>query len=330
MASILRLAGSDLARGAGPPENASSERSLLDAYSEAVISVVETVGSAVVALNVRRTPRTQEASGSGVVVTPDGFILTNDHVVEGASEVEVILTEGDTLHGTVIGSDPPTDLAVVRVHGSGLPAAVLGDSDVLRMGQLVIAIGNPLGFQNTVSAGVVSGLGRSLRSKSGRLIDNVIQTDVALNPGNSGGPLVDSRSQVVGINTAMIYHAQGLSFAVPVNTARWIVTELVTKGRVRRAYLGVAARPRPITRRMQYRLGVSGATMVEVMEVERGGPAERAGIVPGDLIYGLNDEEVASVDDLHRILSREEPGTEMAVRVFRSGSARVMRLVAGG
>ena len=230
--------------------SATSDAELLDAYSLAVVHVVEEVGPTVVSIGVRanRGPFGGEGAGSGVIFAPDGFILTNNHVVDGAEKISVSLTDGRSFSADVIGTDPDTDLAVVRVPGSGLPAASFGDSGRLRTGQLVIAIGNPLGFQNTVSTGVISALGRSLRSPQGRLIEHVIQTDVSLNPGNSGGPLVDSRGEVIGINTAMISNAQGLSFAVPINTARYVVSELVSKGRVSRAYLGLLAQVRPIDR----------------------------------------------------------------------------------
>jgi S1-C subfamily serine protease len=313
------------------PRKGPSDQSLLDAYSEAVIGVVEKVGPSVVSLNVAREGdrMRQEGTGSGFVITPDGFILTNNHVVDGASEVEAVFTDGSSYRGQVVGTDPPTDLALVRVVESGLPAASLGDSDRLRAGQLVIAIGNPLGFQNTVSAGVVSAIGRSLRGQSGRLIENVIQTDVALNPGNSGGPLVDSRGEVIGINAAMIAMAQGISFAIPVNTARWVVTELVTKGRVRRAWLGVSARTRPISPSMQHRLRLSLPAVAEIIGTEPGGPADRARLAPGDLVYRVDDHEVASVDDLHRALSRTEPGRPLSLRLLRTGRPIEVEVVSG-
>jgi S1-C subfamily serine protease len=289
------------------------DEELLDAYSRAVVGVVESVGPAVVSLGVqnraaparsgRRGSRGGNGAGSGVIVAPDGFVLTNHHVVEHASAVEVRLTDGRVLAADVVGSDPATDLAVVRVADGSLPTAELGDSSQLRVGQLVIAIGNPLGFQSTVSTGVVSALGRGLRSTSGRLIENVVQTDVALNPGNSGGPLVDSRGRVVGINTAMISAAQGLSFAIPVNTARWVVAELLGTGRVRRAYLGVSAYGRPVGRRIQRHLQLDGAGVVQVVSVEPGGPAHRAGLRGGDVIYAVDGQQVADVDDIHRLLT---------------------------
>jgi S1-C subfamily serine protease len=332
--TLLRFLNSPGRSPGGPAQPVPDDHSLLDAYSEAVVGVVEKVGPSVVALNVSRQAggsdrQRPEGSGSGLVITPDGFVLTNNHVVEGAVEVDAVFIDGSVLRGQVVGTDPATDLALVRVVDSGLPAAELGDSDSLRAGQLVIAIGNPLGFQSTVSAGVISALGRSLRGQSGRLIENVIQTDVALNPGNSGGPLVDSRGRVIGVNTAMIAMAQGLSFAIPVNTARWVVTELVTRGRVRRAWLGIGARSRPIARRLQRQLRVAGPAVAEVIAVEPGGPADRAGLAPGDLLYRLNEHEVASVDDLHRALSRLEPGKPVTIEILRSGRPMSVALVAG-
>ena len=304
---------------------ARSERDedLLDAYSRAVVRVVEKVGPAVVSIGVKKQARVphfgQEGAGSGVIIAPDGFVLTNHHVVERAKEVEVGLTDGRTFPAHIVGSDPATDLAVVRAEASNLPTAELGDSDSLRVGQLAIAIGNPLGFQSTVSTGVISALGRALRSQSGRLIENVIQTDVALNPGNSGGPLVDSRGHVIGINTAMIFMAQGISFAVPVNTARWVVGELVTRGKVKRAYLGMAGQVRPIGRRFQRQFGLTVATAVEIISVEERGPAHRAGLREGDLVVGVNGEGIASVDDIHRLLTGWPAASSLSLTILRNG-----------
>jgi len=313
------------------------DEELLDAYSRAVVGVVESVGPAVVSLGVRhgaapsrpgrRGSRGGGGAGSGVIVAPDGFVLTNHHVVEHARAVEVRLTDGRELSADVVGSDAATDLAVVRVADGNLPTAQLGDSSQLRVGQLVIAIGNPLGFQSTVSTGVVSALGRGLRSTSGRLIENVIQTDVALNPGNSGGPLVDSRGRVVGINTAMIAAAQGLSFAVPVNTARWVVAELLRTGRVRRAYLGVSAYGRPVGRRIQRHLQLEAAGAVQVVSVEPDGPAQRAGLRGGDVIYAVDGQNVASVDDIHRLLTdmlqrESEAPRPVRLSILRNGEQR--------
>jgi len=309
------------------------DEDLLDAYSRAVVGVAEKVGPAVVGIGVRKRaqgPRVrQEGAGSGVIIAPDGFILTNNHVVEGAQDVEVSLTDGRMFPAQIVGGDPATDLAVVRAGATGLPTAELGDSSSLRVGQLVIAIGNPLGFQSTVSTGVISALGRALRSQSGRLIENVIQTDVPLNPGNSGGPLVDSRGRVIGINTAMIFMAQGISFAVPVSTARWVVGELVTNGKVRRAYLGIGGQARPISRRVQRSVESSAATAVEVVSVEAHGPAHRAGLREGDLIVAVNGKGVASVDDIHRLLTGWSPGSQFTVTILRDGERHQMDIVSG-
>jgi len=225
-----------------------------------------------------------------------------------------------------VGADPATDLAVVRAGASGLPAAELGNSDSLRVGQLAIAIGNPLGFQSTVSTGVISALGRALRSQSGRLIENVIQTDVPLNPGNSGGPLVDSRGRVIGINTAMIMMAQGLSFAIPVNTAKWVVSELVTRGKVRRAYLGLTGQVRPIGRRIQRYFELKTASAVEVVSVESNGPAQRAGLREGDRIVALNGTSIATVDDIHRQLIGWPAGSPLGLTILRDRERRELQV----
>src|SRR5574340_862095 len=256
--TLKLISGEGLATGnpsgsqAGPVET--SDLELLDAYSRAIIQVVEEVGPAVVGISIGvQSPRQaaeQAGAGSGVIIAPDGYILTNDHVVAGAKLLRATLEDGRTLPAEVIGTDPATDLAVIRVNAAGLPFANLGDSAALSVGQLVIAIGNPFGFQSTVSTGVVSALGRALRSQSGRLIENIIQHSAPLNPGNSGGPLVDSRGRVVGINTAIIMMAQGIGFAIPANTAKWVVSQLLTHGRVRRGFLGLAGRPRPLERRL--------------------------------------------------------------------------------
>ncbi len=302
-------------------DQSGSDGQLLDAYSRAVVSVVERVGPAVVSIaaGTRRRGRAPGVvgAGSGVIFTPDGYVLTNSHVVHEATDLAVTLTEGSTLGATLVGSDPATDLAVVRAGGSGLPVAQLGESASLRAGQLVVAIGNPLGFQSTVSAGVVSALGRSLRSATGRLIENIIQSDVALNPGNSGGPLVDSRAHVVGINTAIIRMAQGISFAIPIDTARWVVSELLAHGRVRRAYLGIVGQTRPIERHVARRHALETPQAVEVVSVEPRGPAAIAGLGSGDLVVAFNDRPVRTVDDMHRMLVGWPLGTALKVGVIR-------------
>src|SRR3990172_4239961 len=321
----LRAGGDGGGGGNGQPHGlarSEEDEDLLDAYSRAVVGVAEKVGPAVVSIGVRKRaqgPRVrQEGAGSGVI-----------HVVEGAQDVEVSLTDGRMFPAQIVGGDPATDLAVVRAGATGLPTAELGDSSSLRVGQLVIAIGNPLGFQSTVSTGVISALGRALRSQSGRLIENVIQTDVPLNPGNSGGPLVDSRGRVIGINTAMIFMAQGISFAVPVSTARWVVGELVTNGKVRRAYLGIGGQARPISRRVQRSVESSAATAVEVVSVEAHGPAHRAGLREGDLIVAVNGKGVASVDDIHRLLTGWSPGSQFTLTILRDGERHQMDIVSG-
>jgi S1-C subfamily serine protease len=294
---------------------------VLDAYSRAVVSVVDGVGPAVVSITTGQRASDGQAgamgAGSGVIVAPDGYVLTNSHVVHGASRLESTLTDGRTLEAVLIGEDTSTDLALIRLSGADLPAAVLGRSATLRVGQLVVAIGNPLGFQSTVSAGVVSALGRSFRSRTGRLIDNVIQTDVALNPGSSGGPLVDSSGRVVGINTAIIATAQGLSFAIPIDTATWVISELLAHGRVRRAWLGLVAQTRPLDRSLGRRFGISGPHVAEVVSMEPAGPAARAGLLPGDWIVALDGHPATTVDELHRHLAANAIGVPIAVGVIR-------------
>jgi S1-C subfamily serine protease len=325
-----------------PGEAQPADEELLDAYSRAVVGVVEKVGPAVVSISVTRRdpPRQgrpgragpspeQRGAGSGVIITPDGYLLTNNHVVENASQVEIGLTDGRTLPAEVVGTDPATDLALVRAGAAGLPAAELGDSGALRVGQLAIAIGNPLGFQSTVSTGVISALGRTLRSQSGRLIENIIQTDVPLNPGNSGGPLVDSRGRVIGINTAIIATAQGISFSIPVNTARWVVTELITRGRVRRAYLGLSGQARPVSRRVQRFFELPNSTVVEVVAVEDKGPAQRAGLREGDRIIALEGQAVASVDDIHRLLTNQPAASSLKLGVLRDQERLELSVIPG-
>ena len=302
------------------PEAAGDEE-LLDAYSRSVINVVEQVGPAVVNITTgKRSPERgldQIGAGSGVVIAPDGYILTNNHVVHQAGRLQVTLTEGSSLPADLVGSDPPTDLAVIRAHGSHLPYAKLGDSARLRVGQLIIAIGNPLGFQSSVSAGVVSALGRSLRSMEGRLIENIIQHTAPLNPGNSGGPLTDSRGRVVGINTAIIAMAQGIGFAIPANTARLVVSQLLCYGRVRRGFLGLAGRQRPLHRRMVRFYHLDRDFAVEVAGVDPQGPAKRAGLKEGDLIVAMDGQAVATVDDLHRFLAEKPFDRPVTLTVIR-------------
>jgi S1-C subfamily serine protease len=307
-----------------PPE----DRALLDAYSRAVIDVVDRVGPTVVRLDVTTAGQRRGGTGSGVIVAPDGLVLTNSHVVDGASRVNVTTVDGRSLSAQVVGNDPDTDLALARIDAPvTLPAAALGNSKLLKRGQLVIAIGNPLGFESTVTTGVVSALGRSLRARSGRLIDDVIQTDAALNPGNSGGPLVSSHGDVIGINTAVIMGAQGICFAVAANTASFVLGELVRHGRVRRAYIGIAAQQFTLSRRRQLAAELTQENAVMVATVEPGSPADRAGIVSGDIILGLDGTTVTGADDLIRILAGDKIGRSVKVDLLHSGDRRTVSLV---
>jgi S1-C subfamily serine protease len=315
------------------PEHGDGE--LLDAYSSAVVNAVERVGPSVAHLAVWTAnpgpPRgrnratsdgepSPSGTGSGFVFTPDGFMLTNSHVVERATRVRATFADGSSHDAHVVGKDPDTDLAVLRVHATSLVAATLGDSRLLRAGQLVIAIGNPLGFASTVTSGIVSALGRTMRSQSGRLIDAVIQTDAALNPGSSGGPLVDSRGRVVGINTAVIAGAQGICFAVPISTAHVVIPQLITEGRVRRAWLGVSGQTIQLSRRRVQLSHLSAPGAVLVMETTPRGPADRAGIRARDIIIALGGSAVTAVDDLQRLLTRDHIGRATTVTLLRDGA----------
>jgi S1-C subfamily serine protease len=296
---------------------------LLDAYSRAVETVVEAVAPAVVSIVVRIKSRDERqvfpmgGTGSGVVIAPDGYILTNSHVVSGAETMEVKFRDGVTHHATLVGEDPPTDLAVIRVDSSGLPYATVGDSGALRVGQLVIAIGNPLGFDSTVSIGVISALGRALRSRDGRLIENIIQHTAPLNPGNSGGPLVNSRGHLVGVNTAIIAMAQGIGFAIPSTTANLVVSQLITQGRVTRGHLGLVGGIRRLDRRLVRLHNLSYEYAVEIIRVYPDGPAGRAGMREGDLIVGIADQPVGTLDDLHRFLTEWPVGQPVKVTILR-------------
>lgn len=296
----------------------------LDAYSKAVVGAVELVGPAVVSIYVGGGSAAGEAAreqrggaGSGVVVTPDGYLLTNEHVVQQVEEARVAFVDGRSVSAVVVGRDPATDLAVLRAQAAALPYARLSTSKPLRAGQLVVAVGNPLGFESTVSAGVVSALGRSLRSRQGRLIEGIVQHTAALNPGNSGGPLVDAKGRVVGINTAIIAQAQGIGFSVPATTAQWVLTEILTQGRVRRAYLGISVRDRPIDLRLVRALGLSVTRATEVIGRDGSGPAVESDLRPGDLIVGVNGAPVNGIDALHRHLSRWPVGSPLALDVIR-------------
>jgi S1-C subfamily serine protease len=297
--------------------------SLLDAYSEAVIGAAERVSPSVVKIEVQHEKR-RGGAGSGFVFTPDGFILTNSHVVQGASAIQVVLPDGERYRADKVGDDPDTDLAVVRITAPNLTPVTLGDSQTLRVGQLVIAIGNPYGFQATVTSGVISALGRSLRSQNGRLIDNVIQTDAALNPGNSGGPLVTSNGEVVGVNTAIILAAQGICFATAINTAKYVAPRLIRDGRIRRGFIGVAGQNAPLHRVLVRTHHLAAATGIFVVGVEQNSPAQRAGVREGDIIVGLNDQSVPDIDALHRLLTDYPPGVRAGLIVVRGTEKLVL------
>ena len=316
-----------------------SEGALFDAYSQAVMRAVERVGPSVIKIETRvrptkrgrqdRRPISPEeirpdgtlpgGSGSGFAFTPDGLILTNSHVVHGAAAVEVVLPDGRRLEADVVGDDPDTDLAVLRAPESELPAAPLGESANLRPGQLAIAIGNPYGFQATVTAGVVSAIGRSLRSRNGRLMDGIVQTDAALNPGNSGGPLVDAKGEVIGVNTAMILPAQGLCFAIPINTARWVASHLIRHGRIRRAFLGIGGQQVTLQRRRVRQLELTSEKALMIVHVEAKSPAAAAKLREGDIIIGFEGHPISGVDSLHRALSDGKIGEECTLTVLRRG-----------
>jgi S1-C subfamily serine protease len=298
-----------------------SDTELLDAYSRAVIAVVDSVGPAVVSIstgkNTRDSDITQAGAGSGFVITPDGYILTNSHVISNVSRIEVVFTNGKRLGATIVGKDESTDLAVIQVDAANLSFATLGDSSSLRVGQLVIALGNPFGFQSTVSTGVISAQGRTLRSQQGRLIENIIQHTAPLNPGNSGGPLLDSHGRVIGINTAIIPMAQGIGFSIPSNMARWVVTQLITLGRVRRSYLGIVGQRRQLERRIVRYFKLQNDYAVEIISLDSNGPAVQAGIQAHDIVVALNGEAVASIDDIYHVLTEWPIGKPLTVTVIR-------------
>ncbi|MBV9621839.1 MAG: trypsin-like peptidase domain-containing protein [Gammaproteobacteria bacterium] len=296
---------------------AAASDAALDAYSRAVIGAVEAVGPAVVSVYVGGGGAGRAGTGSGVVVTPDGYLLTNEHVVRRAASVRVSFVDGRSTTAQLIGTDPATDLALLRAQAGALPYAQLRAAPRLRAGQLVVALGNPLGFESTVSAGVVSALGRSLRSRHGRLIDGIVQHTAQLNPGNSGGPLVDTHGHVAGINTAIIAHAQGIGFAVPASTAQWVLSEILTQGRVRRAWLGLAVRERTLELRRVRALGLSARGAVEVLSREPASPAAAADLQPGDVVVAVDDTAVDGIDALHRALSQVAPGGQLRLAVVR-------------
>ena len=317
---------------------ATGEQPLLDAYSEAVVGASERVSPAVVKLEVRsrsrrRRPAPEDAdelrgSGSGFIFTSDGYLLTNSHVVHGAQEVAAAFPDGVAFHADVVGDDPATDLAVVKLDAPGLlPTVPLGDSRTLRVGQLAVAIGNPYGFQCTVTAGVISAVGRSLRSVSGRLIDDIIQTDAALNPGNSGGPLVNARGEAIGVNTATILGAQGLCFSIPIHTATFVAERLIREGRIRRGYLGLGGQTVPLPTRVARFYHLSTSSGILVVSVERGGPAERAGVQTGDILIEFGGQPVGSVDDLHRLLTEQPLGGRAPLTIVRRTEKMVLGIV---
>jgi len=338
-ADLAWLSGEDRA-GEAPPDRdrdraaaISEDASLLDAYSRAVTWVVEAVGPAIVSVSTGqgRAGADFEAvgAGSGFVITPDGYIVTNSHVVAQSGEIQAAFVDGRKLDALVVGSDPPTDLAVIRVSGAGFPYAELGDSSALRVGQLVIAVGNPFGFQSTVSTGVISALGRALRSQDGRLIENIVQHTAPLNPGNSGGPLVDSRGRVIGINTAIIAMAQGIGFAIPSATARTVIPQLLAKGRVERSYLGVIGYRRTLDRRVVRFHKLNKDFGVEVVSLDRGGPSQRAGVLPGDILVSIDGVDVTSPDDLFRFLAGWPVGRPLRLQALRRTEKLEFEVVPG-
>jgi S1-C subfamily serine protease len=311
------------------------ETEVFDAYSKAVIHAADTISPAVVNIEVHRAVTPAEgswgarpqATGSGFVFTPDGYLMTNSHVVHGAGRIEVALADGRRMHADLVGDDPDTDLAVLRIGANDLTAAPLGDSRHIRVGQLVVAIGNPYGFQCTVTAGVISALGRSLRARSGRLIDNVLQTDAALNPGNSGGPLVSSHAEVIGVNTATIMPAQGLCFAIAINTAKFVAARLIRDGRIVRGYIGMAGQNVELPRRVAHFHKLAATSGVMVMSLEPNSPAERAAVRPGDIIVSFGGNPVTGIDDLQRLLTGECVGITTEIVLLRASERLILKIV---
>ena len=308
------------------PAPSPADETLLDAYSQAVVQAADAVGPSVVNIEVRARNGRRQGSGSGFVITPDGFVLTNSHVVHGADKIEVTLADGRHPDAHLVGDDPDTDLAVVRVFAPQLRPVRLGESKQTRVGQVAIAIGNPYGFQCTVTAGVVSALGRSFRANTGRLIDDIIQTDASLNPGNSGGPLVNSRGEVIGVNTAVILPAQGICFAIGIDTAKHVAGWLIKEGKIRRSYIGVGGQNVPLHRRLvrHYRLAVSNGVLV--IAIAPGSPARRAGLREGDVMVEFNGQPVPSIDALHKLLTVDRIGVESPLTVLR-GSEKLPLLI---
>jgi len=323
--------GSEASRRCVLGQNEKPDTELLDAYSRAVIAVVDAVGPGVVSISTaRRTAgdRIEPAgAGSGFVFAPDGYILTNSHVVHGAKHIEVSFMEGNRSQAVPVGDDPATDLAVIRIPESGLPYAVIGDSAQLQVGQLVIAMGNPLGFQSTVSTGVVSALGRALRSQQGRLIESIIQHTAPLNPGNSGGPLLDSRGRVIGINTAIIAAAQGIGFSIPSNTAKWVVSQILTQGKVQRGYLGIVGQTRQLSRLIVRFHGLQKPYALEIVSVAENSPAGKTELEPRDLVIAVNGKDVMSVDDMYSLLSEWPIGRPVVLTVIRGKERKAIEIV---
>jgi S1-C subfamily serine protease len=318
-------------------EQNSGDEDVLDAYSQAVTAAATRVSPAVVYIDVRQASKTGRSdrsageirgSGSGFLITPDGFILTNSHVVQGATQIEVVLNDGSRYRADPVGDDPYTDLAVIRISAPSLHPASLGDSKRVKVGQLVIAIGNPFGFQCTVTTGVISALGRSLRSTSGRLIDDVIQTDAALNPGNSGGPLVTSRGDVIGVNTAVILPAQGLCFAIAINTAEFVASRLIRDGKIRRGHIGVAGQNVPLPRRVVRFHKTPSETGILVVSVAPGSPAQRAGLREGDILLSYDGQPTPGIDDLHRLLTETRVGVPAPLTILRGVEKRTLHIMA--
>lgn len=339
MKAELRLLSNDTIESASPGNNGRpDDADLLDAYSTAVIQAAEKISPSVVNIEVqhRRADQASAASrgtnplrgsGSGFIFTPDGFILTNSHVVHRADQIDVTLSDGRRYPARLMGNDPGTDLALIRVDAPSLAAAQLGDSNRLRVGQLVVAVGNPYGFQCTVTAGVVSATGRSLRSNSGRLIDNVIQTDAALNPGNSGGPLVNWRGEVIGVNTAIILPAQGICFAIGANTAKFVAARLLRDGRVRRSFLGVGGQNVAIPRPLARQLKLAAASGVLILTVEKDSPAQKAGLLEEDVMISFDGEAIKGIDDLHTHLTDEKIGVQSEITILRRSAKLTLPVV---
>jgi S1-C subfamily serine protease len=319
---LTPVAGEQVSTAGPPPPAPLSDETLLDAYSQAVVAAAEAVGPSVVNIEVRRRDGQRQGSGSGFIITQDGFVLTNSHVVHGAARIEVTLGDGRRPDAHVVGDDPDTDLAVLRVFAPQLHPARIGSSKGIRPGQVAIAIGNPYGFQCTVTAGVVSALGRSFRANTGRLMDDIIQTDAALNPGNSGGPLVNSRGEVIGVNTAVILPAQGICFAIGIDTAKYVTAWLIKEGRIRRSYIGVGGQNVPLHRRLVRHYQLPAASGVLVISVEAGGPAAAAGLREGDVMIEFAGKPVATIDALHKLLTSERIGVESPLTIIR-GTERV-------